>query len=192
MNKTLTEAQIFELATSHGYNYKALKAIIQIESGQHGFSPVTGKLIIQFEPAWFKRLKKDWQNDTKHVIWQSNTVGDQTAEWKAFNNAFASDADAAMKSTSIGMMQLMGFHYAALGFNTVGQMWDFAKADEYNQVLLAIKWIKTVPALDKALKAKNWQKVAYYYNGENYRQYRYDSRLAAAYNTMDEFKKVNI
>ena len=181
MNKTLTDAQIFELATSYGYTYRALKAIIQVESDQQGFSPVTGKLVIQFEPAWFKRHKKDWQKDTTHTLWQSNQVGNQTIEWKAFNDAFASDPNAAMKSTSIGMMQLMGFHYAELGFKTVGAMWDFAKLSEYNQLLLAIKWIKTVPALDKALKNNDWPNVAYYYNGQNYKQYHYDTRLQMAY-----------
>jgi hypothetical protein len=188
MNKLLTNAQIYELAKTNGYEFRALKAIIQVESGQHGFSEVTGRIIIQFEPAWFKKLKKYWANDTAHVTWQSNKVGGQAAEWKAFNDAFANDADAAMKSTSIGMMQLMGFHYAELGFKTVGEMWDFARVSEYNQVLLAIRWIKTVPVLDRALKAKNWPIVAYYYNGTRYKDYHYDTRLASAYRLTEEFK----
>jgi hypothetical protein len=188
MNKLLTNSQILQLAIAYGYEYKALKSIIQVESGQHGFSQKTGKIIIQFEPAWFRRLDHEWKSDTKHVLWQSNKVGDQTVEWLAFNDAFAADQDAAMQSTSIGMMQIMGFHYAELGFKTVGAMWDFAKLSEYNQVLLALKWIGTVPALRKALKAKDWAKVAYYYNGANYKEFHYDTRLAAAYRLSDDLK----
>jgi hypothetical protein len=60
-------------------------------------------------------------------------------------------------------------------------MWDFAKESEYNQVLLDIRWIKTVPPLDLAIKKKDWQKIALYHNGKNYRAFRYDTRLISAY-----------
>lgn len=119
--KLLTNAQINDLAVNCNYEYRVLRSIIQVESGQHGFDPVTGKIIIQFEPSWFKRLYKEWAAETKHTTWQNNKVGNQAAEWEAFNSAFAVNADAAMKSTSIGMMQVMGFHYAETGFKKVGR-----------------------------------------------------------------------
>lgn len=187
MDKLLTNTQIYDIATQNGYEYKSLKSIIQVESGQHGFSEKTGKIIIQFEPTWFKREYSRWQQDTTHTTWQSNWVGDQTQEWNAFNNAFAENADAAMKSTSIGMMQVMGFHYAEIGYKTVGAMWDDAKISEANQVTQAVKWIKTVPALDKALKDKNWPMVAYYYNGEDYKKFHYDDRIIAAYRLCEDY-----
>ncbi|HCN48796.1 MAG TPA: hypothetical protein DIT10_06845 [Chryseobacterium sp.] len=37
-----------------------------------------------------------------------------------FNDAFAKDKDAAMKSTSIGLPQILGIHYKRLGFASVG------------------------------------------------------------------------
>jgi hypothetical protein len=188
-NKLLTNAQINDLAIKNGYEYRVLKSIIQVESGQHGFHPLTGKIIIQFERLWFKREYKDWAADVMHTTWQSNKVGNQDAEWLAFDSAFAVNADAAMKSTSIGMMQLMGFHYAELGFKKVGEMWDFAKESEHNQVLLAIKWIKTVPPLDLAIKNKDWQKIACYYNGGSYRSYCYDTRLHSAYRLTGDYTK---
>jgi len=42
--KLLTNAQINDLAVKNGYEYRVLKSIIQVESGQHGFHPVTGKI----------------------------------------------------------------------------------------------------------------------------------------------------
>lgn len=181
MTKKLSDDQLHELAVAYGYEYAALRAIIEVESNQTGFSEKTGRLIIQFEPSWFKKFKIDWKKDTINQTWQANKVGDQTSEWLAFNSAFASNPNAAMMSTSIGMMQIMGFHYAEIGFKTVGAMWDFAKLSEYNQIVLALKWIKTVPKLNEALKAKDWPKVAYYYNGAGYRTYSYDFKLAKAY-----------
>ena len=186
-NKLLTNAQINELAVENGYEFRVLKSIIQVESGQHGFDAVTGKIIIQFEPAWFRRLYKDWAAHTLHTTWQSNKVGNQAAEWIAFNSAFAINAEAAMKSTSIGMMQLMGFHYAETGYKTVGDLWDFAKESERNQVLLALKWIKTVRPLHLAIKNKDWPKIAYYYNGKNYQAFHYDTRLLSAYRLTGDF-----
>ena len=187
MNKKLTDAQIFQLACEFGYEYRMLKAIIKVESGGVGFSDTTGKIIIQFEPHWFKRHKKDWANATKHLTWQSNKVGNQTEEWKAFNDAFAVDANAAMKSTSIGLMQLMGFHYIMAGFKTVGEMWDAAKESEYNQVRMTLVWISKNPSLVNAIKKRDFRKIAYYYNGSEYEKYNYHNRLSTAYSTSKEY-----
>jgi hypothetical protein len=127
--------------------------------------------------------------NTTHTTWQKNEVGDQATEWRAFNSAFEVNEEAAMKSTSIGIMQIMGFHHAETGFRTVGEMWDYAKESEYNQVLLAINWIKTVRPLDLAIKNKDWQQIAYYYNGRNYRAFHYNNRLLSAYRLTGEYTK---
>lgn len=177
MSDKLTKEQISILAANNGYEYASLKAIIEVESGGQGFASDTGKILIQFEPSWFKR-KSPY---TPSGLWSVNGVERQSKEWEAFNDAFSKNANAAMESTSIGMMQVMGFHYKTLGFNTVGEMWDFAKISESNQVELAIKFIKSIPKLDKALKDKDWQMVAYYYNGSAYKKFNYDNRLKAAY-----------
>jgi hypothetical protein len=79
------------------------------------------------------------------------------------------------------MMQVMGFHYRELGFNTVGAMWDFAKINEANQVELGLKFIKSIPALLQALKSKDWAGFAYRYNGAAYKENNYDQRLLTAY-----------
>ena len=176
----LTKSEIAELATKNGYTYGNLNSVVKVESGGIGFATDTGKIIIQFEPSWFKRNKLNWKNDTKNITWQTNGVENQSAEWKAFNSAFASSPVAAMKSTSIGLMQVMGFHYKLLGFKTVGEMWDFAKLSERNQLELAIRFIKSNKKLDNALKMGDAATFAYYYNGSQYKKYKYDTRLIAA------------
>lgn len=179
--KTLTTDQIKALASTNGYEYAALNAVVQVESSGHGFSSVTGKIIIQFEPTWFKRKYADWQKFQANHTWQNNGVDDQTAEWRAFNDAFSLSATAAMQATSIGLMQVMGFHYRLLGFNSVGEMWDHAKESEANQLDIGIRFIKSNPKLDQALKEKNWRLFAYYYNGSQYEKFNYHNRLANAY-----------
>ncbi|MDE3185276.1 MAG: N-acetylmuramidase family protein [Bacteroidota bacterium] len=179
MNKKITPNEIAALAQRNGYTFAQLMALIEVESSGIGFSEKTGRIIIQFEPNWFKIEYKDWK--AHQGTWINNGVSDQTKEWIAFDNAFAIDPDAAMESTSIGMMQVMGFHWKELGFETVGAMWDFAKESEANQVEIAIKFIKLNPKLDKALKNKDWPTVAYYYNGSGYKKFNYDHRLLAAF-----------
>ena len=140
----------------------ALMAFIEVESGGTGF--LNGKLIIQFEPAWFRK-KAPYAPSGK---WSVNKVERQSAEWIAFNDAFAKNPNAAMESTSIGLGQIMGFNYKRLGYASVGAMWDDAKKGEDRQVWQMAEFIRTNNALLRALKDKNWHKVATYYNGSGY------------------------
>ncbi len=142
---------------------EALAAFIKIESGGRGFN-TDGKLIIQFEPVWFRK-KAPYAPSGQ---WSLNKVENQTREWIAFNEAFKHDVNAAMESTSIGLGQVMGFHYKRIGYKTVGEMWDDAKRGEDRQIFQMAEFIRTDARLIKALKEKNWHLVATYYNGAGY------------------------
>jgi hypothetical protein len=187
MPKEITNNDIYQLGVANGYAYKNIKSIITVESGQHGFDSATGKIIIRPEKSWFQRLDKDWRTEAGSKTWQANQVGDQAKNWKVFNSMYDSDPTAAMLSTSIGMPQLMGFHHLDCGFSKVGPFWEFMKQSEYNQIVCMIRWIKTVPALDAAIKEFNPPKIAYYYNGQNFKKYNYDSKLIAAHRLTEEF-----
>lgn len=176
MSEKLTQQQITDLASKHGYTYKRLNAVVKVESGGIGFASDTGKIIIQFEPSWFRRKTGYYPSG----LWSQNKVDRQSKEWLAFNDAFKLNPNAAMESTSIGLMQVMGFHYKLLGFKTVGDMWNFAKQSEANQLEIAIRFIKSNPKLDKALKTGDAETFAYYYNGSEYRKFNYNTRLKAA------------
>lgn len=159
----ITDQQIAEIAKNNGLTFAILKAFIDVESGGNGFN-TDGKIIIQFEPVWFKR-KVSFAPSGK---WSINKVENQRKEWEAFNSAFAINPEGAMWATSIGIGQIMGFHFKSLGYKTVGAMWDDAKRGEYQQVLQMVRFIKSKPALFNALKARNWHTVAMLYNGAGY------------------------
>lgn len=173
----LTRQQITEIANSINVGYAELMAFISVESGGLGFAEDTGKIIIQFEPAWFRKNAPYAPSGA----WTLNKVERQTAEWIAFNDAFKKNPTAALLSTSIGLMQVMGFNFAKCGHKTVNAMWDDFKLGEYQQVKGAANFIKNTPNLWAALKAKDWAEVAYYYNGKNYAVNEYDVKLKAAY-----------
>lgn len=180
----LTTNEVSEIACGIDVDYASLRAFIAVESGGLGFATDTGKIIIQFEPHWFKKYEKTRVTPRDNAKWQlidNNKVEGQTSEWKAFNAAFSINPQAAMLSTSIGLMQVMGFNHDKCGFKTVNAMWDAFKTGEYAQVKGAATFIKNTPKLHAALKAKDWPKVAYYYNGSNYQVNNYDNKLKAAY-----------
>lgn len=143
---------------------KLLKAFIKVESGGRGFDATTAKIIIQFEPAWFKKMVPYAPSGK----WSLNGVERQAAEWEAFNSAFKINPDAAMQSTSIGLPQIMGFHYKRLGYINVGAMWDDFKISEANQVKALERFIETDAELLKAFDDKNWERIASIYNGSGY------------------------
>jgi hypothetical protein len=173
--KKVTEEEIHELSNQFGVDYAKVKAFIEVESGGKGFDD-TGVLIIQFEPAWFKN-KAPY---TPSGLWSQNGVERQVQERIAFNDAYKRNKDAALESTSIGLMQVMGFNYKRLGFATVGEMWDFAKVSEKNHIWLGLEYLRTDKVLFSALQKGNWKEVALRYNGKNYAKLGYDKKLAAA------------
>lgn len=160
MDKTLTLAQKKELAQAFKIPLSRLLAFLQVESGGHGFDPKTGKIIIQFEPNWFRKYSK---------VWVPNGVEKQEKEWLAFNKAFYINKEAALLSTSIGLMQVMGFNYKRCGFKSVGAFWDACKVSEREQVKAGLNFIKSDPALYNAVIQGDWHTVASKYNGSGYK-----------------------
>ncbi len=155
-----------------------LRKVVAVESGGHGFDEHTGKILIQFEPSWFKKLFPIWRNFAG--IWANNGVERQPQEWLAFNNAFTKNPTVAMESTSIGLGQIMGYHWKKLGFTSVGAFWDFCKKSEFNQLRMMGKFITLTPKMYKALQIGDWETFAYYYNGSQYKKFNYAERLRTA------------
>ena len=171
----ITEKEYKQLSDSFGIPISSVKAIDSVESNGMGFDPKNGKLIIQFEPHYFKIISR-----LVSGVWASNKVDVQSKEWEAFNDAFKRNPAAAMESCSIGRMQVMGEHWRRLGFKSVGEMWDFAKKSEANQLWLGLKFIQTDTSLFLALLKKDWKEVARRYNGKNYWILGYDKKLERA------------
>lgn len=192
MNKKI-EIQVRELSKVNRVPFEVMMAIIEVETPGNGFDTKTGKILIQFEPSWFKKnspsllkryekislelknpevkvnaIDKTFYTNYETVI--GNKVDVQNKEWIAFNTAFFMDKEAAMKSTSIGLPQIMGFHLERLGYKTVGDMWDDFKKGEYQQVLALFRFVLTDAKLLKAVREKNYHMIAYIYNGSAYKE----------------------
>lgn len=174
----LTKTDIQEIAQDNNIPYDNLRKVIAVESGGYGFDKVTGKILIQFEPHWFKRLFPRWSNFAG--VWATNKVEKQEGEWKAFNSAYSVNPISAMESTSLGIPQIMGFHWKKLGFKSVGDFWDYMKESEQNQLKMMVSFIKLNSKMYKALQNGDWNTFAYYYNGAQYKKFNYAERLKKA------------
>lgn len=188
MNKM--DQNIIKECKKYSLDTASLLAFISVETGGQGFDKNTHKITIQFEPVWFKKQAPYAPSG----LWSVNKVEVQSKEWSAFNDAYAKNPDAAMKSTSIGLGQLMGFHYQRLGYKTVGDMWDDAKKGISRQVWQLVKFIETDNRLKIALMNQDWHTVATIYNGAGYKQLAlkynrvpYDEAMKSAY---EKFKNI--
>jgi hypothetical protein len=186
------EQQVIDICKRQGIDAATLLAFMQVETGGQGFDKTTGKILIQFEPAWFKKKAPYAPSG----LWSVNKVDVQSKEWLAFNDAFSKDANAAMQATSIGLGQLMGFHYARLGYKSVGDMWDDAKKGIEQQIAQLVRFINTDNNLKVALMNEDWHTVATIYNGSGYEQLAlkynrkpYDESMKYAY---VQFKKLGL
>lgn len=179
------DKEIIDICKKQNIEAASLLAFISVETGGKGFDDKTGKILIQFEPAWFKKKAPYAPSG----LWSVNKVDVQRKEWMAFNDAYKKNPDAAMQSTSIGLGQIMGFHYKKLGYNSVDGMWDDAKKGIEEQIEQMVKFINSDPNLLNALKNHDWTKVATIYNGrgfmdlaKKYHRTPYDEAMKIAYN----------
>ncbi len=179
-------------------------AVTAVESGGTAF--VDGRMVVRFENhIFFERWGKanpavfaDHFRYAADARWKGHEFrarsadawksfhGKQAGEWEVFTFAQTLDRAAARMSISMGLPQVMGFNFAALGFKSVDAMFDAfgdAASGERAQVMGMfdfIKGVKTTSAMLDALRARDWSGFAKRYNGSGQAEV-YGGRLKAAY-----------
>ncbi len=161
-------------------------AVICVESGGAAFK--NGKMVIRFEPHWFWKLwgeKKtggtpnkilfdkhfsfeSWRGETHFFRetsfgeWQSFHCS-QASEWEAFEIARGLDEEAAAKSISMGLGQVMGFNFSKIGYASTVEMFEKLSCEARFQVLGIFDFM--TPAMVKALAGGDYTAFAKGYNG---------------------------
>ncbi len=88
--------------------------------------------------------------------------------------------DAALKSASWGLGQVLGLNAIDVGFPSVLAMVSAMAASEDQQLQAVVGFIRH-NKLQNALQNKNWAGYASVYNGEDYAKNQYDVKLQQAY-----------
>lgn len=180
---------IRKTAAEFGLEAAALFAIADIESGGKAFAAVAGRRepLIRFEGHYFdRRLSGENRVRARRLGLASPVAGavvnaaSQATRWKLLDRAMAIDAKAACEATSWGLGQVMGAHWAWLGYASVDALVDDVRASAAGQARLMARFIVKAGLAD-ALARRDWPAFARGYNGPGYRANRYDAKLAAAF-----------
>jgi hypothetical protein len=103
------------------------------------------------------------------------------AEYQRLKRAMVLDRKSALESASWGLGQVMGFNASKLEYETADAMVDAFKQSEDKQLDGCAAFISATGALLNAFRQRNWARVAFFYNGQNYAANGYDQKLRDAH-----------
>lgn len=163
-----------------------VKAVTIVETGGAGgfLSDGSGRPRILFEAAVFHDFtagKFDASHPTLSVRTPNSSLYEGgAAEYDRLSAACVLDRDAALRSTSWGLFQIMGENFDECGMKDVEA---FVKAMAYSETaqVLAFACFCLHRGLGPSLVAHNWAIFADRYNGPDYLKNDYTGRLARAF-----------
>jgi hypothetical protein len=187
--KKLTEDQIQSQAKALGIEAAALKAVIEVECKGSGFNADNTPVILFERHVMRQRLIANDQSKIADQMMikrpdlcskSTGGYGLYSAQHGRLNAAAQYHRASALESASWGIGQVMGYHWKALGYESLQSFINAMYKDEASQLDVMCRYIK-VNGLVNALKNKDWKAFARGYNGSGYAKNNYDVKLANAY-----------
>lgn len=192
----LTDKQFNDAAARLGVAPAALRAFVDVEAGGNGFLS-DGRPKILFERhVFYKRLVAAKGQAFADSIYQkfpdicnpksggyatgANADVRGMAEHDRLGRAADIDRSSALESASWGAGQVMGYHWQICKYPTLQAFINDAYK-EAGQLEIMVRFLEANPAIVGGMKRKDWAAVARGYNGPNYADNKYDTKLAAAY-----------
>lgn len=182
-------AAIAKIAKTFDLDPAALAAVAHVESNLVTHAVIAGRPepLIRFEGHYFdRRLSGQALENARRQGLASPRAGavrnpaSQSARWTLLAAARAINARAADESTSWGIGQVMGAHWAWLGFATVDALVTEAREGAEGQLRLMGRYIVRA-GLRGALASRDWAAFARSYNGPGFAANAYDVKLARAF-----------
>ena len=191
-SKKLSEADIIAVANDLNIEPAALKAVIDVEAAGEGFDK-QGRPTILFEPHIFWDELGKIHYYTKRTELAKKHKGLLSQKWdKSLYRIGGSSHDklkiaadlhweAAHKSASWGLGQILGRNAVSIGYPSVKAFIDDMYESEAKQLKAMGMFLKANGLISK-LQRHDWAGFARGYNGSAYAKNQYDTKLAAAYN----------
>lgn len=191
VSKKLSKADIVAAAKELAIEPAALKAVVDVEAAGEGFDK-QGRPTILFEPHVFWYQLDKIKYFTKRAELQKSHPGILSPTWdKSLYRVGGSSHDklavaaqlnwdAAHKSASWGLGQIMGFNFSSIGYATLKEFVDDMYESEAKQLKAMGMFLKANGLISK-LQRHDWAGFARGYNGSAYAKNQYDVKLAAAY-----------
>jgi peptidoglycan hydrolase-like protein with peptidoglycan-binding domain len=170
-------------AKNVGSDVATIQAVAEVEAAGSGFFE-DGRPKILLEAHWFSAFtdgRYDFSNpDVSSPVWNRRLYIGGVGEWDRLYKALRLDRTAALKSTSWGLGQIMGFNHVDAGYRDVESFVLDMHQSEGKQLTAMFNFIKA-NGLGGFLATRDWAGFAQRYNGEGYRVNQYDTKLASAY-----------
>jgi hypothetical protein len=179
-------ASDFEAAARElGCEAAAVHAVAEVESGGRTGFDAQRRPKILFETHHFRRHTGGAFNTSHPELTAPFRSAEQRAsyrkdQWEVLRSAFALDPEAAVKSASWGMFQVLGSNAAAAGWSSLRQF----VADMFHseaQHMRAFLDFCRANHLTQHLQTRSWAAFAAGYNGASYAENQYDVKMARAY-----------
>lgn len=164
-------------------NVACIRAVVDVETGgKTGFLEDKRPKIL-FESRWFHKLTGG-RFDASHAdlstpTWVRNYKGG-AGEYDRLEAAVALDREAALKSASWGMFQILGANHRLAGFDSVEDYVERQLVSEGEHLKSFVSFV-FASKLDDELRDRRWADFARGYNGPAFKENRYDDKLAEAY-----------
>lgn len=195
--KRLSPADYREIADSFGLTEVHLRTVVAVETDGSGFDKQKRPDIL-FERHRFYRELKNTPDKQRRAVkmgiaypsWGEKPYP-RSADgvWAEFEKAAALDLDAAIRSTSWGLGQIMGDEFDEAGYTSPQAMVESFCESEYNQLVGMCKLI-VHRRLDNVLKRfpdiNACRAFAKTYNGAGYAKNNYHNKLQQAYIMWDK------
>lgn len=180
----LSLADFETAATDLGIEAAAIHAVAEVESGGRTGFDDQGRPKILFEAHQFRKFTGHaYDLSHPHLSRPYSTTQDFRRyyawdQWSRMYEAMDLDRDAAWKSASWGMFQVMGFNHN--GWAAVGDFVRNMFVSEYQHLKSFMAFCKD-NGLVKFINDKDWASFAQAYNGDGYSTNHYDTKMATAY-----------
>ncbi len=157
-------------------------AVLRVETRGCGFLADRRPQIL-FERHWFHKQTGGVFSQAAPDI-SNETPGGYgpggAAQYERLGKAIALDRRAALRSTSWGIAQVMGFHAEDLGYPDVEAMVAAVVGGEDEQLRAMTSFIVGA-VLHRPLQRQDWTAFAHGYNGADFAKNHYDERLRHEY-----------
>jgi N-acetylmuramidase/Putative peptidoglycan binding domain len=178
----LTQAGFVEATADLDVGDAELWAVIAVETSGCGFLADRRPKIL-FERHWFSSLSGG-QFDAEDPDISAPTAGGYgpsgAHQYDRLAAAMRLDREAALKSASWGLGQILGWNFGAAGFADVDSMVAAMVLSEDKQLKAMAGFIEAT-GMNGPLAAHQWSSFARRYNGPDYAAHNYDGQLADAF-----------
>ena len=182
-----SEAAFQHAADALKCNVAAIKAIAKIEAGAYGAFLDSGEPVILFERHKFHRhtggrFDKSHPDLSRKVGGGYGKVSEQHAK---LARAAALDRDAALKSASWGLFQILGENFEQAGHSTLQSFINAMYRDVDDHLAALVCFIQADSRLLRAIRAEDFDTFARIYNGRDYWKSHYHTRMQAAFESFN-------